>query len=107
LALLCKNKKVVCDQNLGLVTTVINTVGEETHKVMKIGDRVRIIESVIVYHHPEHRGQPLDIKDREGEIVSFANEWQGKAISANFPLVVKFDKKFRAHLRADEIEVLS
>jgi hypothetical protein len=89
-----------------LVPTVINTVGEETHKVMKIGDRIRITKSVIVYHHPEHRGQPFDLKDREGEIISFATEWQGKAISANLPVVVKFDKKFRAHFRADEVEVL-
>ena len=73
---------------------------------MKIGDRIRITKSVIVYHHPEHRGQPFDLKDREGEIISFATEWQGKAISANLPVVVKFDKKFRAHFRADEVEVL-
>ncbi|NES97574.1 MAG: ferredoxin--nitrite reductase, partial [Desertifilum sp. SIO1I2] len=25
---------------------------------MKMGDRIRIAQSVIVYHHPEHRSQP-------------------------------------------------
>ncbi|MFM6269912.1 MAG: ferredoxin-thioredoxin reductase variable chain, partial [Dolichospermum sp.] len=24
---------------------------------MKVGDRVRVKESVVVYHHPEHKGQ--------------------------------------------------
>ena len=29
---------------------------------MKIGDRVRVMESVIVYHHPEHKKQAFDLK---------------------------------------------
>lgn len=74
---------------------------------MKVGDRVRVKESVIVYHHPEHRSQPFDIKGLEGEIVSFANVWQGKPISANFPIYVQFSKKFKAHLRDFELEILS
>lgn len=74
---------------------------------MKIGDRVRVKESVIVYHNPENRGQPSDIKGWEGEIIGFANEWQGKAISANLPIYVQFSKKFKVHLRENEIEVMS
>ncbi len=74
---------------------------------MKVGDRVRIKESVVVYHHPEHRSQPFDIKGLEGEIVAFANEWRGKPISANLPVQVKFSQKFRAHLREDELEALT
>lgn len=83
--------------------------GEETlgYRFMKIGDRVRIKESVIVYHNPEHRGQPFDLKGSEGEIIGFANEWRGKPISANFPVYVQFSKKFKAHLRESEIEVIS
>lgn len=77
------------------------------YRDMKVGDRVRVKESVIVYHHPEHRSQPFDIKGLEGEIVSFANVWQGKPISANFPIYVQFSKKFKAHLRDFEIEILS
>lgn len=77
------------------------------YKDMKVGDRVRVKESVIVYHHPEHRSQPFDIKGLEGEIVSFANVWQGKPISANFPIYVQFSKKFKAHLRDFELENLS
>ena len=77
------------------------------YRDMKVGDRVRVKESVIVYHHPEHRSQPFDIKGLEGEIVSFANVWQGKPISANFPIYFQFSKKFKAHLRDFEIEILS
>ncbi|NTW20416.1 MAG: ferredoxin--nitrite reductase, partial [Nostocales cyanobacterium W4_Combined_metabat2_030] len=29
---------------------------------MKVGDHVRVKESVVVYHHPEHRGNGFDIK---------------------------------------------
>jgi Ferredoxin thioredoxin reductase variable alpha chain len=33
-------------------------------------------------------------------------EWEGKPISANFPVVVKFDdSRFRAHLREVELEL--
>jgi len=74
---------------------------------MKVGDRVRVKESVTVYHHPEHRNGSFDLKGSEGEVVAFANEWRGKPISANLPVQVKFSKKFKAHLRESELEVLS
>lgn len=76
-------------------------------KVMKVGDRVRVKESVIIYHHPEHRSQPFDIKGLEGEVLRLASEWQGKPISANLPIYVQFTKKFKAHLRENELELLS
>ena len=74
---------------------------------MKVGDRVRVKESIIVYHHPEHRSEPFDIKGSEGEVVAFANEWQGRPVSANLPIQVQFSKKFKAHLRESEVEVLT
>jgi hypothetical protein len=73
---------------------------------MKVGDRVRVKVSVVVYHHPQHRNEAFDIQGLEGEIMAFANEWEGKPISANFPVVVKFEGKFRAHLRDSELEVI-
>ena len=83
--------------------------GEETlgSKVMKAGDRIRIKESVIVYHHPEHRSQPFDIKGLEGEVIGVVTEWQGRPVSANLPIYVKFSKKFKAHLRENELELVS
>ncbi|AFZ59268.1 ferredoxin-thioredoxin reductase variable chain [Anabaena cylindrica FACHB-243] len=76
------------------------------NNVMKVGDRVRVKESVIVYHHPEHRSQAFDLKGTEGEIAAIVTQWQGRPVSANFPLLVQFSKKFKAHLREDELEVI-
>lgn len=69
-----------------------------------IGDQVRVTESVVVYHHPEHRNQAFDLKGQEGEVIQVVKELNGKPISANFPYIVKFGSKFRAHLQAHELE---
>ncbi|MFN6570724.1 ferredoxin-thioredoxin reductase variable chain [Dendronalium sp. ChiSLP03b] len=74
--------------------------------VMKIGDRVRVKESVVVYHHPEHRNQAFDIKGIEGEVINLATQWHDRPVSANFPIVVQFNKKFKAHLRESELEII-
>ena len=74
---------------------------------MKVGDRVRVCESVMVYHHPKHRNEAFDLNGQEGDVIGFANEWKGKTISANFPVKVKFEGKLRAHLRESELEVIS
>jgi Ferredoxin thioredoxin reductase variable alpha chain len=73
---------------------------------MKVGDRVRIKESVMVYHHPEHRGQAFDLKGTEGEVTGIVTEWQGRPVSANLPVLIQFSKKFKAHLRENEIELI-
>ncbi|MEH2298273.1 MAG: ferredoxin-thioredoxin reductase variable chain [Nostoc sp.] len=74
--------------------------------VMKVGDRVRVKDSVVVYHHPEHRSQAFDIKGTEGDVVGIATQWRGRPVSANLPIVVQFSKKFKAHLRENELEVI-
>ncbi len=74
--------------------------------VMKVGDRVRVKDSVLVYHHPEHKGQAFDLKGEEGEVIGIATEWQGRPVSANLPILVKFSKKFKAHLRENELEII-
>ena len=88
---------------------MVQVCGEETlgSKVMKVGDRVRVKESVIVYHHPEHRNQPFDIKGLEGDVLGIVNEWHGRPVSANLPVYVPFSKKFKAHLRENEVEPIS
>ena len=73
---------------------------------MKVGDRVRVKESIIVYHHPEHRSEGFDLKGAEGEVLKIATEWKGRPVSANLPILVKFSKKFKAHLRENELEVI-
>ncbi|MBW4615394.1 MAG: ferredoxin-thioredoxin reductase variable chain [Desmonostoc vinosum HA7617-LM4] len=73
---------------------------------MKVGDRVRIKESVVVYHHPEHRGQAFDIKGTEGDVVAIVTQWENRPVSANLPILVQFSKKFKAHLRDNELEII-
>ncbi|MDX2228625.1 MAG: ferredoxin-thioredoxin reductase variable chain [Leptolyngbyaceae cyanobacterium bins.349] len=69
-----------------------------------VGDQVRVKESVVVYHHPDHRNDAFDLKGQEGEVIQIVKELNGQPISANFPYVIKFTKKFRAHLQAHELE---
>ncbi|MBC1239697.1 ferredoxin-thioredoxin reductase variable chain [Nostoc sp. 2RC] len=73
---------------------------------MKVGDRVRVKDSVVIYHHPEHRNQPFDLKGTEGEVIDIVTQWQGRPVSANLPILVQFTKKFKAHLRENELETL-
>ncbi len=73
---------------------------------MKIGDRVRVKESLIVYHYPKKRQQPFDVKGMEGEVIDIMTENQGRPISPNLPVVVKFDKKFKAHFQQQELEII-
>ncbi|TRU44641.1 MAG: ferredoxin--nitrite reductase [Microcystis aeruginosa Ma_QC_Ch_20071001_S25] len=72
---------------------------------MKVGDQVRVIESVVVYHHPEHKSAPFDVKGLEGEVKGIVTEWRGRAVSANLPVLVEFSKKFKAHFRDFELEI--
>lgn len=83
------------------------TLEQERETVMQIGDRVRVVTSVIVYHHPEHRKQPFDLKGMEGEIVEIITEYEGRPISANLPLLVQFQPRFKAHFRETELELIS
>lgn len=74
---------------------------------MKVGDRVRVIESVIVYHHPNQKKQPFDVKGMEGDVANIITDWQGRPISPNLPILVQFDKKFKAHFRENELEIIA
>ncbi|MEB3259137.1 MAG: ferredoxin-thioredoxin reductase variable chain [Cyanobacteriota bacterium] len=72
---------------------------------MQPGDRVQVTESVVVYTHPEHRGQPFDLLGQQGEVVSVIDGWKGRPVSPTLPVVVAFGK-YRAHFRADELSPL-
>ena len=71
---------------------------------MQTGDRVKVQTSVIVYHHPKHRNQPFDIQGFEGEVIAVKTDWEGRAISPNYPIQVQFDKRFKAHLSHEEVK---
>ena len=73
---------------------------------MKVGDRVRVKAEVKVFHHPQHKNQPHDIGGREGTVLAVLSEWNGKPISANFPVLVDLGDRFRAHFRTDELDAI-
>jgi hypothetical protein len=72
---------------------------------MQPGDQVKVSQSVVVYHHPQHRGQAFDLQGQTGEVVTVLNDWKGRVISPTLPVVVAFGK-FRSHFRADELEAV-
>jgi folate-binding Fe-S cluster repair protein YgfZ len=67
------------------------------------GDPVRVRESVVVFHHPQHRGEAFDLLGQEGAVHTVLNDWKGRVISPNLPVIVAFGK-FRAHFRPSELE---
>ncbi|MFQ4140620.1 ferredoxin-thioredoxin reductase variable chain [Chlorogloeopsis sp. ULAP02] len=88
------------------VETLVEKQKLGVNVVMKKGDRVRVKESVVVYHHPEHRGNAFDLKGTEGEVVDIVTQWHDRPVSANLPVLVQFSKKFKAHFRENELEVI-
>ena len=64
--------------------------------VMKVGNRVRVKDSVVVYHHPEHRNQAFDIKGIEGEVVNIATQSRRRQTRhANFQVVSSLVKSLK------------
>ncbi len=74
--------------------------------MIAVGTRVRVQASVMIYHHPGHRNQAFDMKGLEGEVMAIVDQWQGRPVSANYQIQVKFPDKLRAHFREDELEVV-
>ncbi|MEO0970530.1 MAG: ferredoxin-thioredoxin reductase variable chain, partial [Cyanobacteria bacterium J06639_18] len=64
------------------VETIVEQQKLDKKLGMKVGDSVRVKESVIVYHNPEHRSEAFDIKGMEGEILKIVTEWKGRPVSA-------------------------
>jgi Ferredoxin thioredoxin reductase variable alpha chain len=69
---------------------------------MQPGDQVVVSESVVVFNHPQHRGEAFDLQGQQGEVVQVLNDWKGRPISPTLPVVVAFGR-FRAHFRSDEL----
>ena len=69
---------------------------------MKAGDKVTVDASVVVFNHPEPRGEAFAMKGQNGEIVSVLDDWKGRPISPTLPVIVAFGR-YKAHFRADEL----
>lgn len=61
-----------------------------------------VSQSVVVFHHPQHRGEAFDLKGQQGQVLEVLGDWKGRPISPTLPVVVAFGR-FRAHFRADEL----
>ena len=72
---------------------------------MQAGDQVRESSNVVVFTHPEHRGAAYDLQGQQGEVVQVLEDWKGRPISPNLPVIVAFGR-FRAHFRAEELSPL-
>ena len=73
---------------------------------MQPGDQVKVCQSVVVFHHPEHRGQAFDLHGQQGEVHQVLSTYKDRPISPTLPVVVAFGR-FRAHFRADELEAIA
>ena len=70
---------------------------------MQAGDRVTVEASVVVYNHPQHRGEAFDLKGESGDVVTVLGDWKGRPISPTLPVIVAFGR-YKAHFRADELK---
>ena len=78
-------------------------LGSTTDPVpMQPGDQVTISQSVVVYNHPEHRGEAFDLEGQQGVVHQVLNDWKGRPISPTLPVVVAFGR-YRAHFRPEEL----
>lgn len=94
-------------------SSMCRATGSEDGTSWNVGDAVRVVESVVVYHVPK-KNQGVDLKGMEGQVVSDARQYKGKEISANLPWKVQFEMeaeepgkkntKFFAHLEEHEME---
>ena len=69
---------------------------------MQAGDKVTVASSVVVFNHPEHRGEAFDMQGQSGDVVNVLNDWKGRVISPTLPVIVAFGR-YKAHFRADEL----
>ena len=72
---------------------------------MQPGDQVKVCQSVVVYNHPEHRGEAFDLEGQQGLVHQLLDDWKGRPISPTLPVVVAFGK-YRAHFRSEELSAV-
>lgn len=74
--------------------------------LMQAGDKVTVSANVVVFNHPEHRGEAFDLQGSEGEVVNVLDDWKGRPISPTLPVIVAFGR-YKAHFRGDELTAVS
>ena len=74
--------------------------------LMQPGDKVVVSANVVVFNHPQHRGEAFDMQGSSGEVVTVLNDWKGKPISPTLPVIMAFGR-CKAHFRSDELSSAS
>ena len=75
---------------------------QDCFDAMQTGDKVQVNTSVVVFNHPEHRGEAFDMQGQNGEIVTVLNDWKGRTIRPTLPVIVAFGR-YKAHFHAEEL----
>ena len=88
------------DPVVGIGTSDVPSL--DPRKVKLPGDKVVVSTSVVVFNHPQHRGESFDMEGSEGEVFKVLDDWKGRPISPTLPVVVAFGR-YKAHFRADEL----
>eukprot|EP00897_Mesotaenium_endlicherianum_P001400 jgi/Mesen1/1288/ME000013S00782 len=95
----------------GEVAVQLGGAQSDQESSIEVGARIRVKESVKVYHIPKVK--EFDLSGCEGEVKDVVTTFKGKPISSTLPYKVQFESeiegnnvKFIAHLRADEVDVL-
>ena len=70
---------------------------------MQAGDQVKVSQSVVLFNHPEHRGQAFDMQGQQGQVHDVLHDWKGRTISPTLPVVVAFGR-FRPPFRPHQLE---
>ena len=100
------------NNNIRRGNLLIVSVGVSEKDDVPVGAKVKVNQSVVVYHVPKSKGAATDINGMLGEVAQRADDYEGTYISANLPIKVAFanpnggDKTFLVHLKADELEIL-
>ena len=96
-----------------MVAFALGLGGEAKSSVaVAVGDRVKVTESLKVYHVPKVK--ELDLLGAEGVVKDVLGTWKGIPVSANLPYKVQFilprgdtTVKFIAHLQDGEFEIIA
>jgi hypothetical protein len=70
-----------------------------------VGDAVRVTKSVIMYHMPGARNEPIDVAGKTGTVSRIISTVDNMRITATKPVVIKFDgMKTSGHFDDEELE---
>lgn len=77
---------------------------------LELGTRVRVNCSVIMYHYPGKKNEPVDTEGFEGVVTKDVSVTKEVPMSATSPYIVDFKEshpRFKGHFEEDELDVIA